>query len=56
MYLTEEQKIMLQRIWDVLKYKLIIFIGKTRSKDISVTEGISSVGNRNIENRYKQLK
>jgi hypothetical protein len=45
MDLTEEQRIMLQRIWSVLKDKLIIFISKTRSKDISINEGISNIGN-----------
>ncbi|MBV7276439.1 hypothetical protein I6U48_26520 [Clostridium sp. PL3] len=44
MELTEEQKIMLQRIWNVLKDKFIMFIGETRSKDISAITVISNIG------------
>lgn len=43
MDLTEEQKIILQKIWNILKDKFIRFSGKTRSKDISVVEGIKSI-------------
>lgn len=45
MNLTEEQKIMLQKIWNILKDKLIKFTGKTRSKEMSVIEGINNIGN-----------
>ncbi|KZL91711.1 hypothetical protein [Clostridium magnum] len=45
MDITEDQKIMLQKIWNILKDRFIRFAGKTRSKDISVVEAIQIVGN-----------
>jgi hypothetical protein len=45
MDLTKEQKIMLQEIWNILKDKFIKFTGKTRSKEMSVIEGINNIGN-----------
>lgn len=52
MDLTEEQKIMLQKIWNILKDNLINFTGKTRVKEMSVIEGINNISNEVFESFY----
>lgn len=52
MDLIEEEKIMLQKIWNILKDKLINFTGKTRGKEMSVIEGINNIGSEVFELFY----
>ena len=41
MDLTKEQRVMLQKIWTVLKNKFVEFIGKTRSRNVTIVDSLN---------------